>query len=510
MTQDEALEIMKTGANVFLSGEPGSGKTYTVNRYIEHLKRYGIETAVTASTGIAATHVGGMTIHSWSGIAIKRDLTEDELDAIAFKPGVARRVGKAKVLIIDEVSMLDAQVLDVVERVCSRVRGSSNAFGGLQVIFVGDFFQLPPVRHQGEPQADFAFDSAAWAKAEPAICNLDEQHRQTDGALYEVLRSIRSGFVDDAIREQLQERHGHRPEREEHVPELYTHNVDVDRINTAKLRGIEGDTATFTMTSSGRALFVEQLKRGCLSPEVLELKEGALVMFTKNSQDGSFVNGTLGTVEGFAEGDGIPLVRTRSGRLIGASPLEWAMEIPGVAAAKITQVPLRLAWAMTVHKSQGMSMDAALMDLSRAFEFGQGYVALSRVRTLDGLFLLGVNEQAMKVHPQVLAREEAFRRDSEAARAALAGLAPEELLKRQEAFITRLGGKLRDPAMKPKYDLNKLRETHAKAYRPWSEEEERELLKHFDAGLAHKSIAALLRRQIGGVRARLKKLGKIE
>jgi hypothetical protein len=123
---------------------------------------------------------------------------------------------------------------------------------------------------------------------------------------------------------------------------------------------------------------------------------------------------------------------------------------------------------------------------------------------------LGVNEQAMKVHPQVLAREEAFRRDSEAARAALAGLAPEELLKRQEAFITRLGGKLRDPAMKPKYDLNKLRETHAKAYRPWSEEEERELLKHFDAGLAHKSIAALLRRQIGGVRARLKKLGKIE
>jgi DNA replication protein DnaC len=154
MTQEQALSILKTGANVFLTGEPGSGKTHTVNAYVEWLRDRGIEPAITASTGIAATHVGGMTIHAWSGIGVLRDLTDYELDRIANTERVARRVKNAKILIIDEISMLSAHTLSMVERVCRAIRMNERVFGGLQVVLVGDFFQLPPiVRDEVRPQA---------------------------------------------------------------------------------------------------------------------------------------------------------------------------------------------------------------------------------------------------------------------------------------------------------------------------------------------------------------------
>ena len=145
MTQKEALSILKTGANVFLTGEPGSGKTHTINEYVAYLRERGIEPAVTASTGIAATHIGGMTIHSWSGIGIKTSLDAYELDKLGSSEYLAKRIGRAKILIIDEVSMLSAGTLSMVDAVCREVRRNPEPFGGLQVIFVGDFFQLPPI-----------------------------------------------------------------------------------------------------------------------------------------------------------------------------------------------------------------------------------------------------------------------------------------------------------------------------------------------------------------------------
>ena len=205
MTQSRALEILKTGANVFLTGEPGSGKTHTVNAYVAWLRARGLEPAVTASTGIAATHIGGMTIHAWSGIGIKEDLTERDLDQIAQTERVVRRVGKARVLIIDEVSMLAARTLSMVDAACRAVRRSTAPFGGLQVVLVGDFFQLPPVvkrvYHQDQSYEEptismtldgmqaaaapeepgwFAYRSRAWAAASPIVCYLHEQHRQED------------------------------------------------------------------------------------------------------------------------------------------------------------------------------------------------------------------------------------------------------------------------------------------------------------------------------------------
>src|SRR4029077_11477536 len=173
---------------------------------------------------------------------------------------------------------------------------------------------------------------------------------------------------------------------------------------------------------------------GCLSPEALELKDGAVVMFTKNDPAGRYVNGTLGVVEGFDPDEGHPVVRARRGARIVAEPSKWKIDEGGKELASITQVPLRLAWAMTVHKSQGMSLDAAVIDLSRAFEYGQGYVALSRLRTLAALHLLGLNERSLRVHPTVLAKDAEFRAASEAARSAVTADAG-GLTRQQEAFV---------------------------------------------------------------------------
>lgn len=413
MTQSEALSILHTGANVFLTGEPGSGKTHTVNAYIAWLRTHGIEPSITASTGIAATHVGGMTLHAWSGIGIADRMTPELLDSIANKEHVAKRLQKAKVLIIDEVSMLSANVLSMVDEVVREVRHEPDlAFGGLQVVLVGDFFQLPPVSRS---KVEFAFESPVWGKLNPLVCYLTEQHRQDDGQFLSVLGAIRAGEWDHTHVSLITAREAEYDSIEEGVPQLFTHNADVDRINSEQLAKLPGSPKTFAMSASGSAALAEALKRGCLSPETLVLKEGAVVMATKNNPAAGYANGTLGIVIGFERSTNNPIVETRDGRELTIALSEWAVEEGGKVKAKLTQIPLKLAWALTIHKSQGQSLDAAAMDLSRSFEYGQGYVALSRVRSLSGVHLLGWSENALMVHPQVAALDKELRASSEAA-----------------------------------------------------------------------------------------------
>lgn len=440
MTQNEALTILKTGANVFLTGEPGSGKTHTVNAYIAWLRSHGIEPAITASTGIAATHVGGMTIHSWSGIGIHAHMTPELLDTIASKEHVVKRLQKAKVLIIDEVSMLSGEVLVMVDAVLKEVRHSDLPMGGLQIVLVGDFFQLPPIS-RGETV--FAFQSPAWKALNPLICYLTEQHRQDDSLFLNVLAAIRSGEWDHTHVSVITSREAELDTVEIDTPRLFTHNADVDRINDEKLASLSAKAEVFPMSATGPSVLTDALKRGCLSPELLTLKEGAIVMCTKNNPAVGYVNGTLGCVIGFETGTNYPIIETHDGREITISPVDWAVEENGKVRARLSQLPLRLAWAITVHKSQGMSMDAAAIDLSRAFEYGQGYVALSRVRSLDGLTLLGWSENAMNVHPEVLRIDRSFKEQSEATVRAFEALdAQNELEDMQGRFIKASGGSL--------------------------------------------------------------------
>ena len=452
MTQGEALNILKTGGNVFLTGEPGSGKTHTINAYVKWLRERGIEPAITASTGIAATHIGGYTIHSWSGLGIKTDLNEYDLDLMSTNEKLSKRMNAVQTLIIDEVSMLSGQMLSMVDMACRTLRNSDAPFGGLQVILVGDFFQLPPVVsrtrnfksgnlfNRDESDNRFAFVSPSWKEADFIVCYLSEQHRQEDEQFLDILSAIRRGEVEDYHRELLEARFSKEIQHAD-IPKLFSHNVDVDKLNTGELNKLQINSRKFEMKSRGSDKLVTQLKKGCLSPETLELKTGARVMFTKNNFEEGFVNGTLGKVVGFSKTNGNPEVKTEKGKVIDVEPMEWAIEENNRVLASITQIPLRLAWAITIHKSQGMSLDSAHMDLSQTFEYGQGYVALSRVRTLAGLILSGVNERAMLVHPDIQNADAGFRDASIAAENTFGKLSEKELKEMHTRFVEACGGK---------------------------------------------------------------------
>jgi ATP-dependent exoDNAse (exonuclease V) alpha subunit len=453
MNQAQALNVLETGANVFLTGEPGSGKTYTINRYVEYLRSHGIEPAITASTGIAATHINGMTIHSWSGIGIKNRLSQSDVRAIAANDYVKKRVGRAKILIIDEISMLPPQTLQMVDMIVREVKKNHAPFGGMQVVLVGDFFQLPPVvrnSYNEESQENlfenkpirFAYDSPIFEQAEFVTCYIDEQYRQDDSELLSVLGKIRTNSFDDISLALIEQRKVDQANAPADAPKLYSHNIDVDEVNNRMLSKIPGTAQLFLMNTKGHEALIAVMKKGCLSPERLHLKVGASVMFTKNNQKEGFVNGTLGTVVDFNEETGLPIVKIRSGKKIEVAPSEWTVEEDGKIKGRLAQLPLRLAWAITVHKSQGISLDEAVIDLSKVFEFGQGYVALSRVRRLKGLYILGWNDVAFQVDSDVLKKDEGFRINSSGAEKVYQGFDKEELSKMKDDFIARCGGEI--------------------------------------------------------------------
>lgn len=438
MTQELALDILKTGANVFLTGEPGAGKTYVINQYVNWLEAAGLHVAVTASTGIAATHIGGMTIHSWSGIGVKDMLSPQDLDAIASREKIVKRAKKAQVLVIDEISMLDGKVLDMVDQVLRTVRQSSEAFGGLQVVCIGDFFQLPPVTRQGDMMR-YAFESTAWQNMKPLVCYITEQYRQEDEMLLGLLSSIRRNEIEEEHYTLLAEQTEIATEQIEPT-RLYTHNADVDAVNAGKLKELPGGAKRYTMQGTGRKPLVEGLAKNCLSPQELILKEDAMVMCTKNNFEAGYVNGTLARVVRFEEG--FPVIETMAGKQILIKSTTWELAEDKKILASIEQLPLRLAWAITVHKSQGMSLDAAEIDLSKAFVYGQGYVALSRVRSLAGLKVLGMHPNALQVDPKIVAQDVKFHSESEQAEDAFLAMEDKEVGEMHERFVVAHGGRV--------------------------------------------------------------------
>lgn len=410
---------MLEGNSVFLTGAPGAGKTYVLNQFIREATRAGKNVAVTASTGIAATHIGGTTIHSWSGLGIKDFLTDWDRERLQSTERLVKRYNATDVLVIDEISMLHGKRLDMVNEVAKLLRKSDKPFGGIQVVLVGDLFQLPPISRGGE-LVDFAHLSAAWEELSPKICYITEQHRVGQGdALLDLLQAMRRGDVNELHEAALQERLREQRPGDLVVTRLYSHNMDVDSINQKHLKEIEHDGKVYQMQTSGQAPKIETLIKSVLAPETLELKTGAEVMFVANNFPLGFVNGTRGRVIDFV--DNLPVVALANGKEIKVERHSWKLEEDGKTRAEVAQLPLRLAWAITIHKSQGMSLDAAEIDLSRSFTPGMGYVALSRVRSMDGVYLTGVNQMALQLHPLIFAFDEELRDASES----LANITPD-------------------------------------------------------------------------------------
>jgi len=436
MTQAEALEMLQAGHNCFVTGAAGSGKTHLLNAYLKYLKERGVEPGITAATGIAATHLGGQTIHAWSGLGVRDKLSAQDLDELEGKSYLWKRLSRATVLVIDEISMLHHFRLDLLDRIMRSFKRTEVPFGGIQVILCGDFCQLPPVSRSNEPKTRFAYEAEVWRELDPRVCYLEEQHRQQDPTYLAILNAVRGNRLTAELTRTLR---GRLDAKIAHVEpaKLYTHNVDVDEENERELARLPGEIFTYQMSDRGSDRLAATLKKGCLAPETLRLKEGARVMFVKNNFEAGYVNGTLGVVAECRR-DRV-MVRLTSGRLIEAVPAGWRVEEEGKMKAEITQYPLRLAWAITVHKSQGLSLEAAEIDLSHSFEPGMGYVALSRVRTLAGLSLKGLNELALRVSDEVLARDGDFREQSRAHLAEWLKRSPERRAAAGEEFLRRIG-----------------------------------------------------------------------
>ncbi|OLF39237.1 AAA family ATPase [Psychrobacter sp. Cmf 22.2] len=515
MRQSSALDILKTGQNVFLTGSAGSGKTYTLNQYINYLRARRVPVAVTASTGIAATHMNGTTIHSWSGIGIKDELSDRDLTNLSRKQFLADRLKDTAVLIIDEISMLHAKQLNLVNQVLKHVRKNDAAFGGIQVVVAGDFFQLPPIGSKGESNREkFAFMSEAWLDAKFHICYLSEQHRQVSEAanggldLDDILNQIRRQEVTFEAIAALEATFDQNVDINR--TRLYTHNLNVNKINDKELAALEGETMRFEATATGDSKLVETLKKTVRTQDELILKVGAKVMFIKNNTELGVSNGTMGELIGFAAvkiddskdtsddliedtaQDAIakntknkakkdkeskekpkdkkptmqkmPVVRLNSGREVIAEPEEWIIEDEtGDVLASYLQVPLCLAWAITIHKSQGMTLEAAEIDLSRTFELGQGYVALSRLKSLAGLQLLGMNDMSLQLDPLARGADKRFLVLSEEADANYAMLDEESMKQAHEKFILKSGGTLSKSVIDAYANLQKKRREQQQA-----------------------------------------------
>lgn len=499
MKQGLALEILLAGESALLTGPAGTGKTFVLNQFIRLSKHDGKHVSVTATTGLAATHLGGSTIHAWAGIGVHDELPNNFLDHMA--KGRREIIEKTDVLLIDEISMLHDYRLDMVDEVCRLVRRKDEPFGGIQVVMSGDFFQLPPVNRDSSRKGGFVVNSKVWAELEPSILYLDEQFRQKEGDdLLDILTHLRAGDLRRHHAEKLLKRADVEVPEGLQLTELHTVNIDVDRMNTIQLAKLEGDEVSYQQHTTGSENYVENLQRSVLAPAVLTLKQGALVMAVKNDTNRRYVNGSIGTVVDFEPGTDYPVVEFMNGKTVTMQPDTWELRDGDKKRASISQVPLRLAWAITVHKSQGMTLDAARIDLRKAFVEGMGYVALSRVKDIGNLYLTGINRMALAVSPEAQEIDEQLRSRAHADSQRFAHLQ----VKAESRDL-----KVPTPARKGGSGwadkIAKMREVHPNAYRPWTDADDSVLKQEFANGASIKKLSKKLGRHEGSITMRLQK-----
>ncbi|KAF4454988.1 hypothetical protein F53441_2549 [Fusarium austroafricanum] len=441
--------VVNRNQSVFFTGAAGTGKSVLMRAIITELKKkYAKDperVAVTASTGLAACNIGGITLHSFSGIGLGKEDAPTLVKKIRRNPKAKNRWLRTKCLVIDEISMVDGDLFDKLSQIGRTIRNNGRPWGGIQLIITGDFFQLPPVPDGAKRETKFAFDASTWTTSIDHTIGLTQVFRQRDPVFANMLNEMRLGRItEDTVRafKRLE-----RPLNFNDglgTAELFSTRNEVEGSNEKRLRELPGTVRRYEAQDTGKEDIREKLLANMMAPKSIDLKINAQVMLIKNL-DESLVNGSLGKVIGFSdektfdmepldefdEDDKLAKARKKllntfkresdtssssvkfpvvqfmatdgTSRVILCQPEEWKVELPnGEVQAKRTQLPLILAWALSIHKAQGQTLERVKVNLGRVFEKGQAYVALSRATTQDGLRVLGFQKSKVMAHSRVI------------------------------------------------------------------------------------------------------------
>lgn len=394
--QIKALKTCVTNQHVFLTGGAGTGKSFLVSRYRKMMEKMGVSVPVVASTGAAAVLVGGQTFHRFFGLDGARDVDALVNRALA-REYLWHRLNNVSAIILDEVSMLPGYAFEAAYRISQRIRRSSEPWGGLGVLAVGDFRQLPPVVRQFEGPTPWAFLTKAWEETGFVPVMLTEPVRSTDKDFVAVLNDARIGALTDRAVKFLNERTVGNADLD--APRVFARKTDVEGYNQTKLNELSGPMVSQSTVYSGHDRYTDELRKNAPVPERLVFRRGALVMMRKNDKDDSYVNGSLGHIVDFIGAGGALgiVVKLLAGPTVTVSQSKFMLtDEYGEVLATCENFPMTLAWATTIHKSQGATMDAALLDLAGLWEPGQLYVALSRVRSPSGVHVISWDPRAFK------------------------------------------------------------------------------------------------------------------
>ncbi len=392
--QTQALRKLESTTNVFVTGAAGSGKSYLVKHFLKGRKKL----PILASTGSAAVLVGGRTFHSFFGLGIMQGGIDATVERALKNKRLIKRLKKATTVIVDEVSMLSGQTLRTAETIARYTRENPDAWGGIRIIAGGDFAQLPPVNPHGTAK-DWAFTDITWSKSYFESAVLTSVLRTKDKEYIEVLNFVRDGIVNSQVTDFLNSRLSNNQSDFDGTV-LFAHRETTEKYNLSQLENLLGQAVVIETIYSGDKKYLADIERNAPIPKALALKKGALVMIRLNDPQGRWYNGTLGYVSQI--GNLVIKVELFNGEIAEIEKTTFEiLDADGKEIASATNFPINLAYAATIHKAQGLTLDKVNVDLSQLWEPGQAYVALSRVKSSKGLFISSWKPSSIKADPLV-------------------------------------------------------------------------------------------------------------